>query len=160
MVLNRFLNKPDTAGIIAPPPLIYLSGWLLGWVLNKGYPITWLPDVLTWPIGAVLIGCGVLCAASAFLAMRRASTPVDPYSPTTAIVSAGSYRFSRNPLYLALTLFYVAFAAITDMLWPLLVLPFVIWVMHRGVICREERYLEKKFGESYVHYKVKVRRWL
>lgn len=160
MVLNRFLNKADTAGIIAPPPLIYLSGWLLGWVLNKGYPITWLPDALTWPLGAVLIVSGVLCGASAFRAMRRASTPVDPYSPTTAIVSAGVYRYSRNPLYLALTLFYVALAAIVNSAWPLLWLPLVLLVIQRGVIAREERYLERKFAEQYVHYKSRVRRWL
>ena len=160
MGLRHFLNRPDTAGVIAPPPLIYLSGWLLGWLLNKVYPIAWLPDALTWPLGAVLIGCGVLCAASAFLALRRARTPVDPYSPTTAIVSEGSYRFSRNPLYLALSVFYTAAAAVANMLWPLLLLPFVIWGIQRGVISREERYLENKFGEAYLQYKAKVRRWL
>ncbi len=160
MDLRRFLNKPDTAGIIAPPPLIYVSGWLFGWLLNKGYPITWLPDTLTWLLGTVLIVSGMLCGASAFRAMRRASTPVDPYSPTTAIVNAGVYRYSRNPLYLALTLFYIALTAITNMLWPLLLLPLVMLVIQRGVIVREERYLEKKFGEAYLQYKAKVRRWL
>lgn len=160
MDLRLFLNRPDTAGVIAPPPLIYLSGWLLGWLFNKIYPIAWLPDALPMPLGALLIGCGVLCAASAFLAMRRARTPVDPYSPTTAIVSEGSYRYSRNPLYLALALLYIALAAIANMLWPLLLLPLVIWVVQRGVIYREERYLENKFGEAYLQYKAKVRRWL
>lgn len=160
MDLRRYLNRPDTAGVIAPPPLIYLSGWLLGWLLDKVYPIAWLPDALTAPLGALLIGCGVLCAASAFLAMRRARTPVDPYSPTTAIVSKGSYRYSRNPLYLGLALLYIALAAIANMLWPLLLLPLVIGVMQRGVISREERYLENKFGGAYLQYKAKVRRWL
>ncbi|HWQ95254.1 MAG TPA: methyltransferase [Gammaproteobacteria bacterium] len=159
MGLRRFLNRPDTAGVIAPPPLIYLSGWLLGWLLNKSYPIAWLPGALTWLLGAVLISCGVLCAASAFLAMRRARTPVDPYSPTTAIVSEGAYRYTRNPLYLALILLYIALAAIANMLWPLLLLPLVMLVLQRGVIAPEERYLEKKFGDAYLQYKAKVRRW-
>lgn len=160
MNLRSFFNRPDTAGVIAPPPLIYLSGWLLGWLFDKAYPLAWLPSALTWPIGAVLIVCGVLCAAFAFSAMRRARTPVDPYSPSTAIVSAGSYRYSRNPLYLALTLFYVALAAIVNSAWPLLLLPLVLLVMQQGVITREERYLEQKFGEQYLRYKSKVRRWL
>lgn len=160
MVLRRFFNKPDIAGVIAPPPLIYLSGWLAGWLLNKLYPLTFLPTALTWPVGGLLMVCGVLCAGFAFRAMRRASTPVDPYRPTTAIVMEGPYRFTRNPLYLALILFYVALAAIVNSAWPLLWLPLMLLVIQRGVIAREERYLEQKFGEPYLRYKSKVRRWL
>ncbi len=160
MVLYRFLNRDDTAGVIAPPPLIYLSGWLTGWLLNKVYPVSWLAGAVTWPIGALLMACGVLCAGFAFRAMRRAHTPVDPYSPSTAIVEEGPYRYTRNPLYLALTLFYIAFAAIMDNAWPLLLLPLVLWTIQRGVIAREERYLEQKFGARYLQYKSRVRRWL
>jgi protein-S-isoprenylcysteine O-methyltransferase Ste14 len=160
MVLRRSFNKPDIAGVIAPPPLIYLSGWLAGWLLSKLYPLTFLPMALTWAVGGLLMVCGVLCAGFAFRAMHRARTPVDPYSPTTAIVMEGPYRFTRNPLYLALTLFYVALAAIVNSAWPLLWLPLVLLVIQRGVIAREECYLEQKFGEPYLRYKSKVRRWL
>ena len=92
--------------------------------------------------------------------MRRAQTPVDPYSPSTAIVVEGPYRYTRNPLYLALTLFYLALASIVNSVWPLLLLPLVLLVIQRGVIAREERYLEQKFGEQYLRYKSRVRRWL
>lgn len=160
MDLRRFLNRPDTADIIAPPPLIYLSGWVVGWLINKAYPLSFLPDALTWPLGGLLIIGGVLCAVFAFRAMRRAHTPVDPYSPTTAIVVSGPYRFTRNPLYLSLTLFYVGLTGITNILWPILLLPLVLLAIHHGVIAREERYLGQKFGEVYLHYKAKVRRWL
>ncbi len=160
MDLRRFLNRQDTAGIIAPPPLIYLSGGLAGWLLNKLYPLPFLPTAVTWPVGGLLMVYGVLCAGFAFRAMRRARTPVDPYSPTTAIVMEGPYRFTRNPLYLALTLFYLALASIMNSAWPLLLLPLVLLAIHHGVVAREERYLEQKFGEAYLQYKAKVRRWL
>jgi protein-S-isoprenylcysteine O-methyltransferase Ste14 len=159
MALRRFLNRPDTAGIIAPPPLIYLSGWVVGWLINRAYPLSFLPDNLTWTFGGLLTVCGVLYAGFAFRAMRRAHTHVDPYKPTTAIVVDGSYRFSRNPLYLALTFFYIGLAVIVDILWPILLLPLVLLAIHHGVIAREERYLEQKFGEAYLQYKAKVRRW-
>ena len=160
MVLRRFLNRQDTAGVIAPPPLIYLSGWVAGWLLNKLYPLPFLPTALTWPVGGLLMVCGVLCAALAFRAMRRAHTPVDPYSPTMALVVEGPYRYTRNPLYLALTLFYITLAAVVNSAWPLLLLPLVLLMIQRGVIAREERYLEQKFCEQYLRYKSKVRRWL
>ena len=160
MSLRNFFNRPDTAGVIAPPPLIYLSGWLAGWLLGRIYPLSWLPDALTWPVGGLLMVCGVTCAGFAFRAMRRAQTPVDPYSPSTALVVEGPYRYTRNPLYLALTLFYVALAGLVNSAWPLLLLPLVLLVMQQGVIAREERYLEQKFGEQYVRYKSRVRRWL
>ena len=160
MVLRRYLNKPDTAGVIAPPPLLYLSGWLAGWLLSKLYPLPFLPVSLTWPLGGLLILSGVLCAAFAFRAMRRAHTHVDPYKPTTAIVVDGSYRYTRNPLYLALTLFYVGLTSVVNSAWPLVLLPLVLLVMHHGVIVREERYLEQKFGAAYLQYKARVRRWL
>lgn len=160
MNLRRYFNQPDTAGVIAPPPLIYLSGWLAGWLLGRIYPLSWLPVSLIWPIGVMLIGGGVLCAGFAFRAMRRARTPVDPYSPTTALVVEGPYRYTRNPLYLALTLFYIALAAVVNSAWPLLLLPLVLLMIQYGVIAREERYLEQKLGEQYLRYKSKVRRWL
>lgn len=160
MNLRSFFNRPDTAGIIAPPPLIYLSGWLAGWLFNKLYPLPFLPTAFTWLVGGLLMVCSVVCAGFAFRAMRRAQTPVDPYSPSTAIVAEGSYRYTRNPLYLALTLFYVALASFVNSAWPLLLLPLVLLVIQRGVIAREERYLEQKFGEQYVRYKSRVRRWL
>ena len=92
--------------------------------------------------------------------MRRAGTNVNPRDPTTAIVVEGPFRFSRNPLYLSLILAYLGITLLVNALWPLLLLPPLLVVLHWGVIAREERYLEAKFGESYRVYKARVRRWL
>ena len=77
-----------------------------------------------------------------------------------AIIQSGPFRISRNPVYLADTLCYVGVAILLNTAWPLLFLPVVLLVMHRGVILREERYLEQKFGDEYNSYKMRVRRWL
>jgi len=150
----------DTAGIIAPPPLIYLSALAAGLLLDWRYPLAFLPGKLTLPAGALLIASGALCAVAAFAAMRRAGTAVNPYQPTTAIVTNGPYRYTRNPLYLALTLFYAGIASLANALWALALLPLALAIIHYGAIRREEKYLERKFGAEYVRYKNTVRRWL
>ena len=108
----------------------------------------------------VFIVAGVLLAASGFRAMGRADTNVDPYASTTALVTGGPFRFTRNPLYLALTLLYTGIASLLNALWPTLLLPIALWIMRRGVIDREERYLSEKFGEAYFQYRRRVRRWI
>lgn len=93
-------------------------------------------------------------------ALARARTPLDPRKPTTAIVTAGAFRFSRNPIYLSLLLLYLGIASLINALWIfLLALPLVV-VLQRGVVEREERYLERKFGDEYMVYKNRVRRWM
>jgi protein-S-isoprenylcysteine O-methyltransferase Ste14 len=90
----------------------------------------------------------------------RKGTAVEPWKPTTAIVTTGPYRFTRNPAYLGMALTYVGIALLSSAVWVLVPLPFVLAVIDRGVIAREERYLERKFGEEYLGYKRTVRRWV
>ncbi|MBA2391346.1 MAG: isoprenylcysteine carboxylmethyltransferase family protein, partial [Ktedonobacteraceae bacterium] len=77
-----------------------------------------------------------------------------------ALLVQGPYRFTRNPIYLSMTALYTGIALLANTLWPILFLPGVFFVMTRGVIEREEAYLERKFGSQYVAYKEKVRRWI
>jgi protein-S-isoprenylcysteine O-methyltransferase Ste14 len=99
-------------------------------------------------------------AISALRVLRRAQTTFDTMKPTTAIVTAGPFRYSRNPLYGSLTLLYLGVASLINALWiVLLVVPLLV-VIQRGVIGREEAYLERKFGEEYLNYKARVRRWI
>jgi protein-S-isoprenylcysteine O-methyltransferase Ste14 len=92
--------------------------------------------------------------------MKHAGTHIDPYKPTMALVVDGPFRFTRNPLYLSLTLLYSGTAFLLNLLWAILLLPIALVIMQFGVICREERYLEKKFGQEYLRYKARVRRWI
>jgi protein-S-isoprenylcysteine O-methyltransferase Ste14 len=153
-------SKQDKAGIIAPPPLIYGGMFGAGFLAEKLYPTTFLPEAVTTVIGGPLIVLAVLIMALAIRALHRAGTSVDPYKATTALVTDGPFRYTRNPLYLSLTLIYLGATALVNTIWPVVLLPAVLLVMQRGVIAREERYLERKFGKAYLRYKARVRRWL
>jgi len=93
-------------------------------------------------------------------AMRHAGTPTNPYKPVSNIVTEGPFRYTRNPAYLSMTMIYVGVATLANALWAILLLPAVLLAIRRGVIEREERYLEGKFGEEYLRYKARVRRWI
>ena len=94
------------------------------------------------------------------LRFKEAKTNFDPRKPTTAIITTGPYRYSRNPSYVSLTVLYLGIAIASDSVWVLAALIPTLLVMHYGVILREEHYLAEKFGEAYLQYKRSVRRWL
>lgn len=92
------------------------------------------------------------------MTFRRAGTPIDPYSPTSALVPDGPYRFTRNPAYLGMTLLYAGITLLRGRMWPFVSLLGVLRLVDRGVIAREERYLAGRFGEPYTEYRARVRR--
>ncbi len=153
-------DKVDNAGVRVPPPLIYLSAMIAGLILNYFFPIAFLPVSLSRIVGIFSGALAVFIFISAFLKFKRAETNLEPWKPTTAIVSDGVYAFSRNPIYLAFTLFYLGVAFLFNSLWLFALLVPVLFVMRYAVIAREERYLENKFGTEYSDYKRRVRRWI
>jgi protein-S-isoprenylcysteine O-methyltransferase Ste14 len=153
-------EAPDTAGVVAPPPLIYLAGLAIGFALEALLPGTSLPGAIRWAGGGVLVVAGIALLASFNTAFTRKGTAVEPWKPTTAIVTTGPYRITRNPAYLGMALVYIGIALLAGALWVLVPLPFVLVVIDRAVIAREERYLERKFGREYMDYKAGVRRWI
>ena len=92
--------------------------------------------------------------------MRRADTPISPEEPVSSLVTDGPFRYTRNPGYLGIAMTYAGLASLANALWAILLLPATLFVIQRGVIEREERYLERKFGEEYLRYKARVRRWI
>jgi protein-S-isoprenylcysteine O-methyltransferase Ste14 len=150
----------DSPGVLAPPPLIYLAGLGAGLLLDALLSSASLPAAVRWPVGALLVVGGFSLMATFVGAFRRAQTNVDPWKPTTAIVTDGPYRFTRNPGYLGMAVVFGGIAVLADAPWAFLLLPPTAAVIDRGVIAREERYLEGKFGEEYLAYKARARRWL
>lgn len=156
-------NEPkqtDRAGVIAPPPLIYALFFGFGYGLNLLVPANEFALEIMRPIGIAIALTSLILVVAGLVTMKRAGTNVDPSKATTSIVTAGPFRFSRNPLYLSLTLLYIGAALYIPLLWTLATLPFALVVLQRGVIWREERYLEKKFGAEYMQYKNSTPRWL
>jgi protein-S-isoprenylcysteine O-methyltransferase Ste14 len=150
----------DTAGVVAPPPLIFLAGLVVGFAVEALLPGVDLPAWLEWGVGGLLVVAGLGLLLWFNTSFSRKGTAVEPWKPTTAIVTTGPYRFTRNPAYLAMALTYVGIALLSSAVWVLVPLPVVLAVIDRGVIAREERYLERKFGEEYLGYKRTVRRWV
>src|SRR5215470_11843476 len=152
--------RPDTAQVIILPPLLYGAAFILGLLLHLVYPIHILPPTLTRGIGVVCVLVSLPLALATFRVLSRAHTPVDPLKPTTALVTEGPFRYSRNPIYVALTLLYLGVALLINALWILLLVVPAVLVIRYGVIAREEAYLTRKFGDAYRQYTTQVRRWL
>lgn len=155
--------RRDHPGVVAPPPLIYFGFLLLGWVLDRyvlrlAFP--WELDMTVKVIAVVLIVGGLAIETWAGGLFRKAGTNVVPWSPSMALVFDGPYRFSRNPMYVGFTLVYLGLAlGLQSPTAMALIVPCLV-LMTWGVILREERYLTAKFGQAYLDYKDRVRRWL
>src|SRR5438876_4758555 len=154
-------GSADVAGVIALPPFIFLGFLVAATVLEAIVPL----PVLGAPIARYVLGAALALGGFVMIGLgtRRfvaAGTNIPPNLPTTALVVDGIYGRTRNPLYLGSTFVYLGLSVAAGSLWAIvLVVPF-LWVMNAGVITREERYLERKFGDSYRAYKARVRRWV
>jgi protein-S-isoprenylcysteine O-methyltransferase Ste14 len=151
----------DTSGVIVRPPLAWglavIAGLALDWLL----PLPFLPaNVPARSVGAMVFVLALALFAWAIVTISRAGSNVPTNRPTTTIVESGPYRFTRNPIYIAMFLALIGLAVGFDSLWLLITLvPFAL-VIRYGVVAREEAYLERKFGEVYCGYRSRVRRWV
>lgn len=150
----------DNAGVVAPPPLIYLLPLLAGLLLNRKIKAPFLPNGATRLVGAPLVVGGMSLGIWFLKTLRGAGTPVDPREPVSALVTDGPYSYSRNPGYLSMAMIYTGVAGIANSLPSILLLPVALGMIQRGVIEREERYLERLFGDEYLAYKSRVGRWI
>jgi protein-S-isoprenylcysteine O-methyltransferase Ste14 len=149
----------ETAGVVAFPPFIF------GVPLAAAILADRLLSTRRLPKASRLVSLGFFAAAAsiagpAVAEFKRVDTAIDPFEETTALLESGPFAYSRNPLYTALTLTYCGVALAARRTLPFAVLPAVLWIMNVGVIEREERYLERKFGDTYREYVRRVPRWL
>jgi protein-S-isoprenylcysteine O-methyltransferase Ste14 len=151
----------DTAQVAVRPPLAWALAAVVGLALNWLVPLPFLPvDVPIGWIGAMMFVLALALGIWAVFTMTRAGSNVPTNRPSTAIVQAGPYRFTRNPIYLGMFLGQIGLAVGFNSLWLLMMLvPFAL-VIRYGVVAREEAYLTRKFGEVYHGYCALVRRWL
>jgi protein-S-isoprenylcysteine O-methyltransferase Ste14 len=159
MSMNSQSNE-DHPNIIAKPPLIFSGCALVSWLVQQVLPLQVMGYSLSLPIGiAVTLAAGALVLWAVF-AMKASGTNVSPHRPALKIVRSGPYRFTRNPMYLALCLLQLGLGFILNGWIVLLFTIPLALILHFGVILREEKYLESKFGEQYVTLKRAVRRWI
>jgi protein-S-isoprenylcysteine O-methyltransferase Ste14 len=153
-------NNVDSPDVIALPPLIFVGGLFVGLAIDLFLPQPFIPEAYDLPLGLVIIALGIFLIAWAAQRFADAKTEIDVRKTPTAIVTQLPYSMSRNPMYLGMTIILLGFAIWLNSLWILSTLIFVHFVLHFGVIMREEAYLERKFGKTYLEYKKKVRRWI
>lgn len=153
-------DEQDNAGVVVPPPLVYLGFLSGGLLLNRVRPVRFLPRSAPRPIGWPLVAGGLLLMSWFFRTMRKAGTPIDPRQPVSRLTQEGPFRYSRNPSYVSMAAIYAGISSLANALWAILLLPAALLVIRNGVIKREERYLERTFGEEYLRYKARVRRWI
>jgi len=147
----------DSPGVIAPPPLIFVGAIAIGLGLEALWPIE---GIAHRRIGAAIFLAALLLAAWAIVSFRRAGTNVETRKPSTTVVAAGPYRFTRNPIYVGMAGMIIGAGLAVGSAWTILmVVPFLV-VIDRGVIAREERYLSAKFAADYGAYRARVRRWI
>jgi len=151
---------PDSPGVMVFPPVLYLGTLLLGLLLNYFWPAHLFSLMWVRAAGAALVVASGMTARWAQKTMQRAGTNVMPSQPALAVVTAGPFRFTRNPIYVANTFAYVGLTLVLNTWWPILLLCPMLIALDWGIIRREERYLEAKFGDAYLAYKRRVRRWL
>ncbi len=149
----------DSPGVIVFPPVLPLGTMLLSVLLNYMWPLQFPRMGWMKAAGGLLFILGLFLAGWSHRTMVRAGTNVPPNKPTLAIVTNGPFRFTRNPLYLGGTVAYIGLGLGLNLAWaPILLVP-MLFLLNWGIISREERYLEKKFGETYRVYKARVPRW-
>jgi protein-S-isoprenylcysteine O-methyltransferase Ste14 len=155
------MEPGSTSGVRFPPPLYFLIPLALSVATELLFPAQrLLPSLVAGCVGGALLGLGISFAVSAVATMRQAKTSPIPVKPSTTLVTNGPYRFTRNPMYLGMTLVYVGIAVWAQAIWAFVYLPLVLLAVSRSVIDREERYLAQRFGEPYLQYRAKVRRWI
>ena len=152
--------KADTTGIRVFAFLYFVAAFLVGVGLELIFPTS-------WPSSGVRIAVALLAGAAwlgldgvAIVLFGLARTSIWPMEPSTALVTSGPYRFTRNPQYLGIAFLYIAFSFASEVIWALAFLPVAVVIVDRFVIAREEPYLERRFGQTYRDYKLRVRRWI
>jgi protein-S-isoprenylcysteine O-methyltransferase Ste14 len=152
-----------TAAVIARPPLLFLGALLLGLGADRLLPLALVVSgsgLILRTVAGCLILIGIALAAAGIRNFARAETPVPTNQPTRALVTTGVHGWTRNPIYLGMFLVYGGIGVAAHSPWVLvLTLPLAI-VIRYGVVAREEAYLERRFGDAYLDYKRRVRRWL
>ena len=152
--------EKNAPAVWAPAPVFLAAFLAAGLLLEYFLPSPFLTRGVQYALGTALITVSFAIVPFVLIRFRRAQTPFDATRPTTALVTDGVFRFSRNPGYLSMVLLYAGIAIVVDSGWLLAFLIPLIAALRRGVIRPEEIYLERKFGEKYTEYKSRVRCWL
>lgn len=146
--------------VIAPPAALLAGAVLAGFLLEFIWPIGFVPDGYALPAGFILIFIALNLKAFAAREMIRIKTTLSVQTPATDLATSGIFSWTRNPIYLGMVLLCIGIAVFANSFWTLLFAFVLAAVLQKGVIEPEEAYLERRFGQRYLDYKARVRRWI
>lgn len=157
------MNRSKGPGVPFPPPFLFAIGFVAGLLLQRVWPLPLIPGGRPFPVlplAWTMVALGLALTTWALTLFRLARTSVMPNQPASTLVLKGPYRFSRNPMYAGLIVAYLGLALWRAALWPVLLLPLVLFLLWWAVIRKEELHLAEAFGRDYEEYRRRVRRWL
>jgi protein-S-isoprenylcysteine O-methyltransferase Ste14 len=153
----------DYADVVIKPPLLFAGalvlGCLLSWLVPLG-PGLGGANMKALAAGGAIAVLGLGLGLLSIREFKRADTSVIPGEPSTTLIEAGPYKYTRNPIYIGMVILYVGLAIVLTSAWMLLLLIPVLLILQRGVVEREEAYLKAKFGDAYRAFQARVPRWL
>ena len=160
--LKKDVTKKDSPGVYIPPPLFYIGAFFISIFIQKKLP---LPGFIAGTVfgnvtGYVCIGlwlCLFLLSMAKFITSKNTLVTVKPAS---TLQTTGIYSLTRNPMYLSLVMLYTGIAMFWGNWYTLFLLPLLILFVQLYIIRKEEKYLERAFGEQYKQYRSAVRRWI
>ena len=154
-------DNADVPNVMIHPPIALGMAIVIAFAANWVYPLPFLPPGIAHiELGLIVILGAFLLVRWAIQTFRNARTNILTNQAALAIVSTGPFAYSRNPIYVGALVGLIGLAVAVNSLWFLVALVVVFFVLQFGVIAREEIYLAKKFGQTYLDYKAKVRPWL
>ena len=154
-------DQADNPNVMIHPPIALGMAIVIAFAANWVFPLPFLPPGIAHiELGLIIILCAFLLVRWAAQTFRRARTNLLTNQATLAIVSTGPFAYSRNPIYVGALIGLIGFAVAANSLWFLVALVVIFLVLQFGVIAREEAYLTRKFGQTYLDYKAQVRPWL
>ena len=155
-------NKKDSPGIYIPPPLIYVLVFLAAIFIQKKISIddSIFHLQITKIVGVLLLIISLLFLVTSLRQFFITKNTLVLIKPASSLQATGIYSITRNPMYVGLGLIYLGMSCFVGNWWNIILFPLLLLIVQEYIIKREEKYLVRRFGQEYIFYKTKVRRWL
>jgi protein-S-isoprenylcysteine O-methyltransferase Ste14 len=156
------MKKEDSPGVSLPPPLIYALFFGISLLIQKLFPIdkAFFNTNASGIVGFLLLAVCLVFDLPSLIQFFRTKNTLITIKSANSLQTKGLYSISRNPMYTGLLCLYSSLAMLVGNWWTVLFIPFVIFIIQSYVIRREESYLTRRFGQQFIEYKMRVRRWL